>query len=186
VLGAAGAFIGMSIVAGLLVTAAVTPAIAVTGMAANNGIGVFEGLPEYLNVEQLAQPTTIFAKNGDQDVPLATFYSQNRLPVRFDQISQAAKDAAIGGEDPRFYSHGGVDIQGTVRGVLSTVGGGGVQGGSSITQQYVKNVLLQKCEALPVKTKDQKAKYEQCVTDSTGVSPDRKIKEMKYAIGLEK
>ncbi|MGN6760192.1 MAG: transglycosylase domain-containing protein [Leifsonia sp.] len=176
----------MSIVAGLLVTAAVTPAIAVTGMAANNGIGVFEGLPEYLNVEQLAQPTTIFAKNGDQDVPLATFYSQNRLPVRFDQISQAAKDAAIGGEDPRFYSHGGVDIQGTVRGVLSTVGGGGVQGGSSITQQYVKNVLLQKCEALPVKTKDQKAKYEQCVTDSTGVSPDRKIKEMKYAIGLEK
>jgi len=186
VLGAAGAFIGMSVVAGLLVTAAVTPAIAVTGMAANNSIGVFEGLPEYLNVDQLAQPTTIYAKNGDQDVPLATFYSQNRLPVAFDQISQAAKDAAIAGEDPRFYTHGGVDIQGTVRGVLSTVAGGGVQGGSSITQQYVKNVLLQKCEALPVKSKEQKAKYQQCVDDSTGVSPDRKVKEMKYAIGIEK
>ena len=185
-LGAAGAFIGMSVVAGLLVTAAVTPAIAVTGLAANNSIGVFEGLPEYLNVDQLAQPTTIYAKNGDQDVPLATFYSQNRLPVSFAQISQAAKDAAIAGEDPRFYSHGGVDIQGTVRGVLSTVAGGGVQGGSSITQQYVKNVLLQKCEALPVKTKEQKTKYQQCVTDSTGVSPDRKVKEMKYAIGVEK
>ncbi|GAA2057989.1 transglycosylase domain-containing protein [Leifsonia soli] len=185
-LGAAGAFIGMSVVAGLLVTAAVTPAIAVTGMAANNSIGVFEGLPEYLNVDQLAQPTTIYAKNGDQDVPLATFYSQNRLPVAFDQISQAAKDAAIAGEDPRFYTHGGVDIQGTVRGVLSTVAGGGVQGGSSITQQYVKNVLLQKCEALPVKTKEQKATYQQCVDDSTGVSPDRKVKEMKYAIGIEK
>lgn len=185
-LGAASAFIGMSVVAGLLVTAAVTPAIAVTGIAANNSIGVFEGLPEYLNVDQLAQPTTIYAKNGDQDVPLATFYSQNRLPVGFSQISQAAKDAAIAGEDPRFYSHGGVDIQGTVRGVLSTVAGGGVQGGSSITQQYVKNVLLQKCEALPVKTKEQKAKYQQCVDDSTGVSPDRKIKEMKYSIGIEK
>ncbi|MGO4595328.1 transglycosylase domain-containing protein [Leifsonia sp. 2TAF2] len=185
-LGAAGAFIGMSVVAGLLVTAAVTPAIAVTGMAANNSIGVFEGLPEYLNIDQLAQPTTIYAKNGDQDVPLATFYSQNRLPVAFNQISQAAKDAAIAGEDPRFYSHGGVDIQGTVRGVLSTVGGGSVQGGSSITQQYVKNVLLQKCEALPVKTKEQKTKYQDCVTESTGVSPDRKVKEMKYAIGIEK
>ncbi|MFP3464330.1 transglycosylase domain-containing protein [Leifsonia sp. SIMBA_070] len=185
-LGAAGAFIGMSVVAGLLVTAAVTPAIAVTGMAANNSIGVFEGLPEFLNVDQLAQPTTIYAKNGDQDVPLATFYSQNRLPVAFNQISQAAKDAAIAGEDPRFYSHGGVDVQGTVRGVLSTVAGGGVQGGSSITQQYVKNVLLQKCEALPVKTKEQKTKYQQCVDDSTGVSPDRKVKEMKYAIGIEK
>ncbi|QNE35179.1 transglycosylase domain-containing protein [Leifsonia shinshuensis] len=185
-LGAVGAFVGMSAVAGLLVTAAVTPAIAVTGMAANNGIGVFEGLPEYLQVGQLAQPTTIYAKNGDQDVPLATFYSQNRLPVGFDQMSQAVKDAAIAGEDPRFYSHGGVDIQGTMRGVLSTVSGGGVQGGSSITQQYVKNVLLQKCEAMPVKTAAEKKTYQSCVDDSTGVTPDRKVKEMKYAIGLEK
>jgi len=186
VLGATVAFIGMSVVAGLLVTAAVTPAIAVTGIAANNSIGVFEGLPEYLVPDQLAQPTTIYAKSGEQDVALATFYSQNRLPVNFNQISQAAKDATIAGEDPRFYSHGGVDIQGTVRGVLSTVAGGGVQGGSSITQQYVKNVLLQKCEALPVKTTEQKTKYQQCVEDSTGVSPDRKVKEMKYAIGIEK
>ncbi|WP_247597304.1 transglycosylase domain-containing protein [Leifsonia sp. PS1209] len=186
VLGAVGAFVGMSAVAGLLVTAAVTPAIAVTGMAANDSIGVFEGLPEYLEIGQLAQPTTIYAKNGDQDVQLATFYSQNRLPVTFSQISQAAKDAAIAGEDPRFYSHGGVDIQGTMRGVLSTVVGHDVQGGSSITQQYVKNVLLQKCEAMPVKTKEQKAKYQTCVVDSTGVSPDRKVKEMKYAIGVEK
>ncbi len=186
-LGAVGAFVGMSAVAGLLVTAAVTPAIAVTGMAANNGIGVFEGLPEYLQIGQLAQPTTIYAKNTDgSDVALATFYSQNRLPVGFDQMSQAVKDAAIAGEDPRFYSHGGVDIQGTVRGVLSTVSGGDVQGGSSITQQYVKNVLLQKCEAMPVKTKEQKATYQTCVDDSTGVTPDRKVKEMKYAIGLEK
>jgi membrane peptidoglycan carboxypeptidase len=186
VLGAVGAFVGMSAIAGLLVTAAVTPAIAVTGMAANNGIGVFEGLPEYLEIGTLAQPTTIYAKNGDQDFPLATFYSQNRLPVTFGQVSQAAKDAAIAGEDPRFYSHGGVDIQGTMRGVLSTVSGGGVQGGSSITQQYVKNVLLQKCEAMPVKTDKEKKAYQACVDDSTGVTPDRKVKEMKYAIGLEK
>ncbi|WP_158862556.1 transglycosylase domain-containing protein [Leifsonia sp. AG29] len=186
-LGAVAAFVGMSAVAGLLVAAAVTPAIAVTGMTANNSIGLFEGLPEYLDVGQLAQPSTIYAKNADgSDKVLATFYSQNRLPVGWDQISQAAKDAAIAGEDPRFYSHGGVDIQGTMRGVLSTVSGGGVQGGSSITQQYVKNVLLQKCEALPVKTKEQKAKYQSCVDDSTGVSPDRKVKEMKYAIGIEK
>lgn len=186
-LGAVGAFVGMSAVAGLLVTAAVTPAIAVTGMAANNGIGIFEGLPEYLEIGQLAQSTTIYAKNADgTDKELAKFYSQNRLPVGFDQISQAAKDAAIAGEDPRFYTHGGVDIQGTARGVLSTVTRAGVQGGSSITQQYVKNVLLQKCEAMPQKTKEQETKYETCVDDSTGVTPDRKVREMKYAIGLEK
>ncbi|WP_223694387.1 transglycosylase domain-containing protein [Leifsonia poae] len=185
-LGALGAFIGMSAVAGLLVTAAVTPAIAVTGMAANDSIGVFEGLPEYLTIDQLAQPTTIYAKKGDSNVVLATFYSQNRLPVAFNQISQAVKDAAVAGEDPRFYSHGGVDIQGTIRGALSTVVGHDTQGGSSITQQYVKNVLLQKCEAKPQKTKAELKAYQQCVDDSTGVTPDRKIKEMKYAIGLEK
>ncbi len=106
--------------------------------------------------------------------------------MKFDQIAQSAKDAAIAGEDPRFYSHGGVDIQGTIRGALFTALKKDVQGGSSITQQYVKNVLLQKCEAKPVKTDaDQKA-YDACVQDSTGISPDRKIKEMKYAIGLEK
>ena len=184
---ALGAFVGMSVVAGLLVTAAVTPAIAVTGMAANDSIGVFEGLPEYLSVGALAQPTTIYAKAGNgANVPLATFYAQNRLPVTFDQIAQSAKDAAIAGEDPRFYSHGGVDIQGTIRGALFTALKKDTQGGSSITQQYVKNVLLQKCEAKPVKTDaDQKA-YDACVQNSTGVTPDRKLKEMKYAIGLEK
>lgn len=186
-LGALGAFLGMSVVAGLLVTAAVTPAIAVTGMAANDSIGVFEGLPEYLSVGDLAQPTTIYAKASDgSDQPLATFYAQNRLPVTFDQIAQSAKDAAVAGEDPRFYSHGGVDIQGTIRGALFTALKKDVQGGSSITQQYVKNVLLQKCEAKPVKTDADKKAYAQCVDDSTGVSPDRKLKEMKYAIGLEK
>lgn len=179
-------FVGLSVVAGVLVTAGAVPAIAVTGTAVRDGVGVFEGLPEYLTVGAMAQPTTIFAKSGGQDVALATFYAQNRLPVGLDQIAVAAKDAAIAGEDPRFYSHGGVDVQGTIRGVLSTVVGRDVQGGSSITQQYVKNVLLQKCEALPVKTAEQKSAYQECVTDSTGVSPDRKLREMRYAIGLEK
>src|SRR6185437_7023132 len=124
--------------------------------------------------------------NGDSAVPLATFYSQNRLPVTFDQISVAAKDAAIAGEDPRFYQHGGLDLQGTLRGALSTVTSRGVQGGSSITQQYVKNVLLQKCEAMPLKTTEQKTAYAACVDDSTGVAPERKLREIRYAIGLEK
>ncbi|WP_345761318.1 transglycosylase domain-containing protein [Diaminobutyricibacter sp. McL0608] len=183
---ALGAFVGASAVAGLLVTVAVTPAIAVAGMATKGSISAFEGLPEYLKIDQLAQPTTIYAKKGDAEVTLATFYAQDRLPVKFDQISQAAKDAAIAGEDPRFYAHGGIDVQGTARGVLSTLVGNHVQGGSSITQQYVKNVLLQKCEAMTVKTDADKTKYRNCVDDSTGVSPERKAREMRYAIGLEK
>src|ERR1700749_1902912 len=88
VLGALGAFIGMSAVAGLLVTAAVTPAIAVTGMAANDGIGAFDGLPEYLQIEALPQNSTIYATKGGKEVAIATFYSQNRVEVGWDDIAQ--------------------------------------------------------------------------------------------------
>jgi len=44
-------FVGLSALAGVLVTAAVTPALAVTGMAANNGISMFENLPGYLEID---------------------------------------------------------------------------------------------------------------------------------------
>ncbi len=43
------------------ITAAVTPALAVTGMAANNGISMFENLPGYLNIDALSQKTDIYA-----------------------------------------------------------------------------------------------------------------------------
>ena len=51
-------------------------------------------------------------------------------------------DAILSSEDPRYYQHGGVDLIGTTRAVLhEPAGGGETQGGSSISQQYVKNVL---------------------------------------------
>jgi membrane peptidoglycan carboxypeptidase len=200
--GAVGAFVGflgMSVVAGLLVTAAVTPAIAVTGMAANDSIGVFEGLPEYLKIEGLAQNSTVYANQGGHPVPIATFYSQNRVEVPWNDIGQVLKDASVSTEDPRFYEHGGIDLMGTIRGALSTyVLHKDVQGGSSITQQYVKNVLVQQCEKLniivqesdPAKAKKlqeaQDKKYKDCYYQATETTPDRKLKEMKMAIGLEK
>ncbi|MCU1444194.1 MAG: Penicillin-binding protein, partial [Cryobacterium sp.] len=102
-------FIGMSAVAGVLVTAAVTPALAVTGMAATNTINVFENLPEYLKIDQLSQKSNIYATQSDgTPVLLASFYDQNRVEVPWEEISQYVKDAAIAGEDPRFYEHGGV------------------------------------------------------------------------------
>lgn len=190
----------MSVVAGLLVTAAVTPAIAVTGMAANNGIGAFEGLPEYLKIEKPAQNSTIYAKKNGKNVAIATFYDQNRVEVTWDGIGQNVKDAALSTEDPRFYEHGGIDIMGTIRGATSTLlhPGGEVQGGSSITQQYVKNVRLMKCEVYNKTVNDsnpktQKAKqaaqdkqYQDCQNQAIEQTPDRKLQEMKMAIGLEK
>ena len=177
-------FVGMSALAGVLVTAAVTPALAVTGMAANNGISMFENLPGYLNIEELSQKTDIYATQPDgSQALLASFFDENREEVPWDQISQYVKDAAVAGEDPRFYEHGGIDIQGTIRGAVSTyVLNKDVQGGSSITQQYVKNVLINN-GVREAKTEEEKeAAYEA----ATETSPERKLKEMRYAIALEK
>ncbi|PXA70011.1 transglycosylase domain-containing protein [Cryobacterium arcticum] len=175
-------FVGMSAVAGVLVTVAVTPALALSGMATTSTINVFENLPDYLKVDQLAQKSTIYAvQNDGTPYALASFYDQNRVEVPLASMSQFVQDAAVSGEDPRFYEHGGVDLQGTIRGALSTVTGGGTQGGSSITQQYVKNVLVQKCEVLT----DQD-KLDACYEEATETSPERKLKEMRFAIGVEK
>ncbi|MDN4598895.1 transglycosylase domain-containing protein [Leifsonia virtsii] len=186
-------FVALSGVAGVLAAAAVTPAVALTGSAADSTISVFDGLPEYIKVEPLAQASTMYALSNGQQVPIATFYSQNRVEVGWDAISQNLKDAAIATEDPRFYEHGGVDVSGTLRGAVLTALHKSVQGGSSITQQYVKNILVQRCEnkqpdptATDAVQKKQLAVYEACYDDATKVDPSRKLKEMRYAIGLEK
>ncbi|NQX30070.1 transglycosylase domain-containing protein [Microbacteriaceae bacterium VKM Ac-2854] len=174
------AFVGMSVIAGVLLTVGVTPALALTGISATNTIGLFQNLPGYLEVGTLMQKTNIYA--GDGTTLLASFYDQNRVEVGWDQIAQSAKDAAVDAEDPRFYEHGGVDLQGTVRAIASTyVIGGDTQGGSSITQQYVKNVLVQKAEAIT----DEDARNA-AYAEATATTPERKLKEMRLAIGLEK
>jgi membrane peptidoglycan carboxypeptidase len=177
-------FVGMSALAGVLVTAAVTPALAVTGMAANNGISMFENLPGYLNIGELSEKTDIYATQPDgSQAHLASFFDENREEVPWEAISQYVKDAAVAGEDPRFYEHGGVDIQGTIRGAVSTyILNRDVQGGSSITQQYVKNVLINN-GVREAKTEEEK---EAAYDAATETSPERKLKEMRYAIALEK
>ncbi|QHC57841.1 transglycosylase domain-containing protein [Rathayibacter sp. VKM Ac-2760] len=172
-------FIGMSAVAGVLITVGVTPALALTGLATSNTIGMFQNLPGYLDAGQLMQRTNIYA--GDGTTLLASVYNQNRVEVGWDEVAQTAKDAAVAGEDPRFYEHGGIDLQGTLRALAVTLTGDDLQGGSSITQQYVKNVLVQKAESIT----DEAARDEayKLATDPT---PERKLKEMRLAIGLEK
>jgi membrane peptidoglycan carboxypeptidase len=187
VLGGFLGFIGLSVAAGLLVTAAVTPALAVTGITANNAISVFDGLPDYLKVGKTMEKTNIWAKNAEgKSVLLASFFDQNREEVAWEQVSQFAKDAAVSAEDPRFYSHGGIDVMGTTRAILKTYIGGDTQGGSSITQQYVKNVLVQQCEVESTNNEELQACAGEATTADGAEGASRKLKEMRYAIGVEK
>lgn len=184
--GAVGALlgvVGISAIAGVLVTAMVTPALAITGLAANSTISVFENLPSYIKPDALSQTSSVYGKNPDgSSVLLASFYVQNRQMVGWDDISQNVKDALVSTEDPRFYVHGGIDVQSTTRALIGNSLTNNIQSGAStISQQYVKNILIQRAEA--VSDPDQeKAAY----AEATAQTFDRKLKEMKLAIGLEK
>ncbi len=184
----------MSAVAGVLVAAVVTPTAAVASLAVSDATDTFNGLPDYLALQPLDQTSTFYATKGGKEVPIATFYAQNREDVSWKQIAQTVKDAAVDTEDPRFYTEGGIDIYGTIRGALATSSGSDVQGGSSITQQYVKNILVQRCDeqdqvdpdaSAKVQAKQEKV-FEQCYADAAGVTVSRKIQEIRYAVGLSK
>ena len=208
-LGILGGFVGLvaaSAAAATLVVVGITPAIATVGIAASGTIGMFENLPGYLQIGELSEKSNIYATRSDGGVYLlASFYDQNRVEVGWDAISQYVKDAAVAGEDPRFYEHGGIDLQGTIRAAVTTATGRETQGGSSIAQQYVKNVRVQECEreantvALEDLTDEQHAALTPrpgfaliedeklgCYDKVTETTIDRKLKEMRLAIGVEK
>ena len=181
--GAIAGMLGFSVLAGILVAVMVTPGLAVTSMAASNTIGIFDRLPENLVFGEQPQENKIVAKGADgADVVIATVYSQNREEVKWDDVAQVVKDAAVAGEDRRFYEHGGVDVQGLVRAALAnTVKGGVESGASTISMQLVKNIFVQ--EALQEDTKEER---DLALAKAQEQSIDRKLKEMKLAIGLEK
>jgi membrane peptidoglycan carboxypeptidase len=89
----------------------------------------------------LTGPTVVVDRDGNE---LARFTSAvDRRVVSLEEISPAARNAIIAAEDVRFYEHTGVDPISLVRAVVSNVRTGGIsQGGSTLTQQYVKNAYL--------------------------------------------
>ncbi|MFP7759646.1 transglycosylase domain-containing protein [Marisediminicola sp. LYQ134] len=181
VLGALAGLVGLSALAGVLVTAMVTPALAVTSMTAQSTVGIFDDLPDYVEINQQSQRNTLWALSGGKQVPFAEVFNQDREEVAWDDVSQNVKDAAVAAEDVRFYEHGGVDLAGITRAALNNVTGGDLQGASTISQQYVKNAAIQDAQNAP--TPEER---DALVLEAQDNSIDRKLREAKLAIGLEK
>jgi membrane peptidoglycan carboxypeptidase len=167
-------FLGVSAICGVLVAGLLVPAAAVSGSAASGSIQFFDTLPAELQVDPPSQNTTILAKDGS---PIASIYAENRTKVPLDQMSPYIKDAVIAIEDSRFYEHGGIDTTGIMRALVSTARGN-KQGASTITQQYVNNVIN---ESLVASGKEEDVKLNGL---NKGVGD--KLREMKLAIALEK
>ncbi|GED38077.1 MULTISPECIES: transglycosylase domain-containing protein [Microbacterium] len=192
VLGGLVGLVGLSAVAGLLVTASVTPVLAMTGLAGTQALTLFDQLPESLDPSTPMEQSTIYATAPDgSQVELASFYEQNRVPVTYEQVSPTLYDAILSSEDKNFYSHGGVNIGATVKALVDNVRGTSSRGASTISQQYVKNVLIQKCEQDVDTTSDTYSEdLQQCWLDATNATGakgiERKLQEMRYAIQIEK
>ena len=170
-----GAFIAAAMVLGLLAAGLFMPAVGATGALARNGVDIFNELPGEFKTDPLKQQSRILAADGKV---IATPAEQNRIIIPLDQVAPIMRKAQVAIEDHRFYDHGGFDLQGVVRAAIANVRTGATtSGASSLTQQYVKISL----QYTALNQGDEQAA-------AAAVRKDylRKLKEVKYAITLEK
>ncbi len=100
-----------------------------------------EGTAGDLELNDLAERSAIYASDGSFLSFLAD--EENRQPITLDEVPQPVIDAILAVEDSDFYEHDGVNLRGTFRALVENVYSGGIaQGGSTITQQLVKNSIL--------------------------------------------
>ncbi|WP_431958808.1 transglycosylase domain-containing protein [Actinacidiphila sp. bgisy160] len=168
----AAKFLGVSVMAGVVLAGIALPAAGALGLSAKGTAAGFDSLPGELKRPPLSQSTQILDAKGDL---IANVYSRDRKVVGLDKISKSMQQAIVAIEDARFYEHGAIDVKGILRALNKNAQEGGVsEGASTLTQQYVKNVFIE--EAGNDATK---------VAQATQQTIGRKIKEMKYAIQLE-
>lgn len=168
------AFLMFAGVGGVLAAGLLMPMVAAAGSVTQASSELFDDLPSELGSEDMSEQTVLLDRNGDV---LARFYMWNRIVVPMDKIDPIMSDAVIAVEDHRFYDHGGIDTEGLMRAAFTNLSGGDLQGGSTLTQQYVKNVLVEHSRI----SDDQEA-YIQATDTTLG----RKLREAKLAISLEK
>nr|WP_235997138.1 transglycosylase domain-containing protein [Aestuariimicrobium ganziense] len=167
-------FLVVSVLCGLLTAGLAVPFVAMAGGTAKAGSESLEELPAALDIPPQAEKSVILMADGSE---LGRFFDQNRIYVPLDKIHPNMRIAQVVIEDHRFYEHGAIDLQGTLRALLRNSAGGQTQGGSTLTQQYVKQVLVQTAWANDDAEGMAKAQEE---------SYTRKIRELRYAIALEK
>ena len=165
----------VSAVCGLLVAGLVMPAVGAVTYGSKAAVGQLDNLPVEFDPPAQSQRSKVLDANGDV---LAYFYEENRVYVSLDKIALVMRQAQVAIEDHRFYQHGPIDATGTLRAFLRNQAAGGVtQGGSSITQQYVKMVQVEKAKQLG----DEKG-----ILEAQEGTYARKISELRFAISLER
>ncbi|MEU2869329.1 transglycosylase domain-containing protein [Streptomyces olivoreticuli] len=120
------------------------------------GAGAFVALYMYVDVPDGKQEMRLQSNvyKLDNGTVLARTGQVNREEVTLDKVPDSVKNAVVAAENKNFWNDSGVDIKGTARGIFNTVMGRGKQGGSTITQQYVKNSFLSQEQTVTRKVKE--------------------------------
>src|SRR5690349_19068884 len=105
-----GVMLAVSALVGLLVAGIAIPFAALAGVGARTTADSLKKLPADLETAPLAQRTKILDVHGKR---LATWYDQNRVNVRLNDVALIMRKAIVSIEDYRFYEHGALDIKGT-------------------------------------------------------------------------
>jgi membrane peptidoglycan carboxypeptidase len=188
--GITGRLLGFSAVAGVLVAAMVVPVVAATGVLVRNTADKFTSIQ--LTASGLPQRSQILDSDGhllayvySVDMPYYTasdtatpvlYTGWDRQPVTYDQINKDMINAIVGIEDSRYWEHGAIDLKGTIRAAMNDLEHKPVQGGSTLAQQYVKNVLLLEA-GLEGNT--------QAEQDADAETLGRKLNELRMAVDVE-
>jgi membrane peptidoglycan carboxypeptidase len=163
---------GTGVIAGVLAALIAFSTLGMLGVSARNGANWFQAIPGDLKTPPVPQRSVILAADGSK---LATFYYENRVDVPLTKVSPVMRKAILAIEDNRFYEHGGLDVKGTIRALASNVVAGEVtQGGSGITQQYVKNLLVETASNAEERN------------SARATTPARKLRELRMAVAMEK
>jgi membrane peptidoglycan carboxypeptidase len=185
-----GRLVTFAAVGGVLAAALVVPVVAATGVLVRNEADKFTTLS--LSAQGLPQRSEIFDRYGHflayvygVDVPYYNsadsanalqFFGWDRQPVAYSQIAPNMVNAVVGIEDSRYWVHGAIDLRGTIRAAVNDIEHKPVQGGSTIAQQYVKNVLLLEAEQA-ANTQAEKA--------AAADTLSRKLNELRMAVAAE-
>ncbi len=163
----------VSSILGVLGAGLAFPIVGAAGATAKALPETFKELPSELEVVPPAEESRLLDSKGRV---IARFFSDRRIVIGSDQIPDVMKDAIVAIEDRRFYYHHGVDPDGMARALVNNLTSGKTQGASTITQQYVKNMLMEQ----GIQAGDQ-----DLIDEATEVTPERKLREARYALAIE-
>lgn len=166
------ALVPVAVAFGLVVGLAFLPLTSAFGGLAKVGSETVLELPDELVLPPAPESSTLYASDGK--TVIATFGDQYRVQLEYDQIPASVVNALVATEDSNFFEHNGVDPEGVMRALVTNIADGGTsEGASTITMQYVRQVL-----SYTATTPDE-------VAAASEVTIDRKVKEMGYALALE-